>query len=258
MNVLGKMNRGTVCGVSLAVFGERFRAYPLSCYRLNLDHDLPSVYEGSGSVAEREGFLKSCTAGEEKEVEKKNRDPQRRRLRALCVFGCNALPRFADRSQAISDRLRIIPFTTVFRGTAMQDITLGAKLDAETAGIFLWSLYGYGALLDSGVSVFPETEQSRELKLDSIKSARPEALYCEENLVKGNPDEYLTSKMVYLHYRKYCEEHGYHHFGESRIIPEIVKYFGAEKCRQYVENKQVMCIFGIRWAPGVVGQNSYV
>ena len=254
LNVLASLCTETTCGISLSLFGERFQMYPLTQNRLNLIPDMDSIFDGIGSVAKREAALKTCTSGEKQQVERKYKDTEYRYLCALSVFGCNSLPRFGDRSQAISDRMRIISFPNVFRGTEKHDTLLGNKLRAELPGILIWALKGYGELLVSGSPTFPETEHSLALKRDAIKVSRPEELFCDEYLEKIVPNALpptenvlLPTVEVYRRYKIYCEERGYKAAGENRVIPEIAKYLGVEKARKSTCEGQKMCLVGARF-----------
>lgn len=245
LNILARLGKGTTCGVSLSQLGERFQEYPLTVNRVNIVQDMESIFEGSGSASKREAALKSCTAGEKIQVDRKHKPVEYRYLCALSIFGCNALPRFSDRSQAISDRMRIISFPNVFRGLQTQDLLLGEKLNAELSGILIWALRGYGALLDSGSPVFPETRQSQALKASAIKATRPEELFCDEMLEKVDLENELSTKEVYLAYKDYCNDFGYKAAGSSKVIPEIAKYMGVEKEKRSAPSGRMMCFIGL-------------
>ncbi len=252
LDVLARLNAGAVCGVPLSMFGEKFRTYDLTEHRLNMVQDMESVYEGVGSVSLREAILKSCTAGEKFQVEQKHQPPKYRRLTALPVFGGNVLPRFADRSRAIADRMRIITFPCVFRGTAGQDLTLADSLRAELPGILNWALRGYGMLLAGGSRTFPETASAAMLKADLIKSARPEELFCDDMLeVTPDGSGTLSTEAVYLAYQAFCIRNGFKPVGSSRVIPEICRYLGVEKMRSTMQGKKKTWLFGVRFPEGV-------
>ena len=216
--------------------------------RLNLVQDMDSIFEGEGSVTQREAVLKSCTAGEMSQVEQKYMMSEHRRLCALPVFGCNALPRFADRSGAIARRMRIITFPHVFYGTEKQDLTLADTLRAELSGILNWAFRGHGKLLADGCKTFPETTSASAIKANLIKSARPEEMFCDEMLIRtGDPKNVISSEAVYMWYQDYCQKNGYKPVGKSRVIPEIYRYMDVEKSISTISGSRRRCLKGVKF-----------
>ena len=246
LNVLQKLNEGSVSQVSLGRFGERFFIWPLAQNRVNIVHDMDSIYEGDGSVSLREAVLKSVASGESIEVERKHRQAQREHLRALCVFGTNTLPRFADKSNAIAQRMRIIQFPNVFRGTEKQVRAIHETFYEELDGILLWALAGYGELLESGRNGIWESESSWALKEEAIKDSRPEILFCDEMLEKVDFLDWKPSLDIYKAYEKFCFERGYKAAGMNKVIPLIVEYLGGERKRVRFNGRQFQGVRGIR------------
>lgn len=251
LDVLAALNAGVVCGVPLSAFGERFQTYPLTEHRLNLVQDMESIFEGAGSVSLREAVLKSCTAGEKLHVEQKHQGAEYRRMTALPVFGGNTLPRFADRSRAIADRMRIITFPRVFRGKKRQDLQLADKLRAELPGILNWAIAGYQMLVADGARTFPETKNAKLLKADLIKSARPEELFCDE-MLERDADAVESSDKIYQAYREFCQRNGNKPAASNQVIPKICTYTGAEKSSRMVDGKRLRCLVGVRLIPEIL------
>lgn len=232
LNVLQRLNSGTVSQVSLGRFGERFYIYPLCQSRLNCVHDLDSIFEGDGSVSLRESVLKSVCSGESMEVERKHRSVQRDYLRSLCVFATNTLPRFADKSSAISDRIRIISFPNAVRNTTAHIRSFSETLYRELPGILCWALRGYGSLLDSGANAVFESAVALDLRTSNDKSTRPEQLFCDDCLEPADPTYQVPSLSVYKAYCRYCSDRGYMPSGMSKVLPLIVAYMGIDAPRQ--------------------------
>ena len=246
LNVLQRLNDGTISQVSLGRFGERFFIWPLAQNRVNLVHDMDSIYEGDGSVSLREAVLKSVASGESIEVERKHRQAQREFLRALCIFGTNSLPRFADKSNAIGQRMRIINFPNVFRDTESQVRNLHEEFYKELDGILIWALRGYGELLESGRNSVWESGSSQSIKTESLKDSRPEILFCDDMLIKDEFPVWHRSLDFYKAYEKYCHERGYKPSGMNRAISMIVEYTGAKKQRVSQMGNQFTGIQGIK------------
>lgn len=229
MEILETVNQGSVCSISISDMGERFLNYDLTTARLNSVKDMDRVFE-TGNVSKREAILKSVTCGETAQVEKKHVAPVTRKFTALCVFGCNSLPRFSDRSQAIFDRMRIIRFPHKFRGTDKQDAHLVNKLKAELPGILNWAIAGYQQLKD--LQYFPESPAAVALKRDAIKASRPEELFFDDCLfATGNPSDNVRTTEVYTAYKNWCVDNGYKPQASNSLIPLVPSYFDGKVTR---------------------------
>lgn len=247
--VLETLNSGTVCAVSLSDFGKPFSIFPLTENRLNLVADMPAVWESASTAFEREAVLKSLTDGEIYSVERKYQDTVKRRLVALSVFGSNQVPRFADRSGAIRERLRLIPFLVKFRGTKKQNSNLKRELLSELSGVLTWALSGYGELITEGYSTFPESSNAEELKHEAELASNPILAFCEECLEPSDLDYFVSSDSVYKVYKAFCFRNGLKEMASSRAIPEIVQTMKAEKGRiRQDDGRRVAVIYGIRFA----------
>lgn len=256
LNILARLSAGVTSNVSLSQFGERFQDYALTHNRVNLVHDMDAVSEIGTGVTRRESVLKSCTCGEILTVEQKNQNPEQRHLSALPVFGCNTLPRFADRSNAIGDRMRIVRFPNVFRNTDAQDNNLCDTLEAELSGILNWALRGLGELLASGARVFPESESARLTKIEAIKASRPEELFCDEYL-ELDTGGYLLSTLVYDHYHRYCVRSGFRPADINSVTRDIAAYLGVVKDRKSTTHGRKTCIFDVAFQEWVLKHSEY-
>ena len=226
--VLEKLNSGTVCAVSLSDFGKPFAIFPLTENRLNLVADMPSVWETAATAFEREAVLKSLTDRESYSVEKKYQDVIKRRLVALSVFGSNQVPRFADKSGAIRQRLRLIPFPVQFRGAEGQNPNLKRELLSELPGVFVWSLTGYGELIVKKHKTFPESSNAEQLKHEAELTSNPVLAFCEECLERCDNGK-VSSNEVYELYRAYCTKNGLYPAASNKVIPEIAQNMGIDK-----------------------------
>ena len=245
--VLEKLNSGTICAVSLSDFGKPFAIFPLTENRLNLVADVPAVWESASTAFDREAVLKSLTDGEIYSVERKFQDIDKRRLVALSVFGSNQVPRFADKSGAIRQRLRLLPFPVQFRGKPGQDSNLKEKLLSELPGVFIWSLTGYGELLSEGYKTFPESEKAEILKHEAELKSNPVLQFCEEYLEHAKSDSVVSSENVYRAYQSFCNKNGLRASSSNIVIPEIVQIMGIKKPVPYGKSRR-KAFLGIRLA----------
>ena len=160
MNVLAHLvGEDNCCAIPLASLAARFGKTPLTEKLLNIVGDLPTMPE-SGSANSVEGFFKQITAGEEIPVERKGVDAYKAPAIARMVFATNSMPYVADRSKAIWDRLRIIPFNQRIRETKEQNPNLAAEIvAAELPGVLNWALVGLAKLRK--LRQFPECPEGR-------------------------------------------------------------------------------------------------
>ncbi len=244
---LEKLNAGAVCSVALSDFGKPFAIFPLTENRLNLVSDMPSVWESASTAFDREAVLKSLTDGELYSVERKFQNAVDRRLIALSVFGSNMVPRFADRSGAIRQRLRLLPFLVQFRGKPEQNPNLKKELLSELPGIFVWSLTGYGELLSEGYKTFPESEEAEILKHEAELKSNPVLQFCEECLERSVPESEVKSETLYRVYQSFCMKNGLKASSSNTVIPEIVQTMGAGKGRKFQDGRRVAVLYGIRF-----------
>ena len=106
-NLVGVEN---CCCVPLARFTDRFRCIDLTKSLLNIIGDMPTD-DGTTAPHNIEGMMKDAADGGSIPVEEKFKTPYTAKVTARSIFATNSLPHFTDRTQALQDRLRIIPFT---------------------------------------------------------------------------------------------------------------------------------------------------
>ena len=105
---------------------------------------------GNGNEADKVlAKLKGISGEDEQLVDRKNREMLSSvRLTVRFVISTNEFPNLPDASDALARRALFIPFERSFQGEA--DLGLGARLDAELAGITVWALAGLRRLLANG------------------------------------------------------------------------------------------------------------
>jgi phage/plasmid-associated DNA primase len=203
MHILGQLK----CQVALQNLGDRFN-------KILFYQKLGNIYDDlSHTDLLEDGFFKQLTGSGEVEAEFKNSNA-RLKYRNTCklLFTCNQLPspRF-DISTAFFDRWIIIPFLQRIRGTHMQDIDLGKKLDSELPYICMYLL--------SFLS-----RKKELLKINQLETAKTWMMYSNSVLsfmetVDRSPDGAVQCTDFYKVYIKYC--------GEKNLISKSFKAFGS-------------------------------
>jgi len=210
------------CCVPLSNFSQKFSLYPLTVSLLNLVGELPTHSEGSFETIE--GIFKDVTDGGLIPVERKNRDPEKARVIARNVFAGNSLPYFKDRSNAVWDRLRIIPFNVRFRNTPRQNPNLKLEIiEQELPAILNWALLGLVSLIHKN-KTFPESPDGLKLKDEHRKFCDIERNFLEENY-KESLDNHIESQLIYDRYRDWNRANGHNSKSQANFNQSVKRVF---------------------------------
>lgn len=117
----------------------------------------------------------------------------------------NDTPRNTDRSDAIYNRVIIIPMMHVIP-EAKKDRRLDEKLLSELPGIFNWALIGGKRLNANGR--FTVSKQSVEAGQEYKSENDVEALHISE-AYERHPEAWVTVDAAYQTYRTWCTDNGY-------------------------------------------------
>lgn len=218
-NLIGQKN---TCCLPLNKFTEKHSTHLLTEKLLNLVGDLPTASENI-SLHQVEGILKDIASGGILPVERKNKDPLQAPAIARCIFASNSLPAFADRSNGIWDRLRIIPFNQRFRGT--EKVNPNLKNDIvrdELPGVFNWAVKGLAKLRK--LKRFPDTAEGLKIAEKHRNDCDHEKQFFEESY-QGNNGGYFSKAALYKEYRTFCTDNGYHFRNESNFSNAVQRVF---------------------------------
>lgn len=221
-----------VCCIPLSRFGNRFGLHGLSTSLLNIVGDLPTAGECS-SIGAVEGMFKDIVSGGMIPVERKFQDVFMTKAIARNVFATNSLPMFSDRTSAIWERLRIIPFNEIIRGTGEDNKNLKNELvQEELSGIFNWSVKGLNKL--RSLHLFPETPCSAEIKAEHREICDQEGYFLKDNYEFDSQNTVGTVEL-YAHYKNVMKENGYRSSGMGKLSEAVRRVFPKA-----VRNKKVL------------------
>ncbi|OGV52925.1 MAG: hypothetical protein A2017_09250 [Lentisphaerae bacterium GWF2_44_16] len=235
-----------ICALPLGNIMDHFSTHLLTEKLLNIVGDLPTEDSNGYSLAKIEGALKDITSGGNLPVERKFKDPTMGAAIARCVFATNTLPRFADRSNGVWDRLRIIPFNNVIRDTPEDNKNLKYELVAEEMpGIFIWAVKGLAQLMR--LKSFPDVPDGRAVKDKHRLACDHERSFLEEALIVDN-NAFISAQELYQLYKQFCINNGYRNKHEGNFAEVVPKVFpGAVKKRQRMDGgRQIFVWSGIR------------
>lgn len=218
-----------VCSLPLPQFDQRFSSWQLTTHLLNVVGDLPTEGEGH-SLRAVEGMFKDVCDGGLVPVEHKHQEPSKAPAIARNVFATNSLPRFADRSGAIWDRLRIVPFEQRFRGTGMENRNLRFEIvEDELPGVFNWAVEGLARLLSD--PAFPEHTGGIDAKEQHRLSCDPERVFLEEHFAMGTADDYVETRTAYRQFDEWRADNGYSRRTEGTFADAVRRVFHTPKER---------------------------
>jgi phage/plasmid-associated DNA primase len=189
---------------------------------LNIVGDLPTS-DGLGNLHMNEGMLKDVSSGGDIPVERKGKDPLTAAAIARCIFASNSLPAFADRSNGIWDRLRIIPFNERFRGTSRHNPNLKREIAAaELPGIFNWAIEGLAKL--RGMKRFPEHPEGKGIASEHRLACDHESQFLLEDY-EEKEDALITKVELYNAYQEFCRANGYRPKNAANFGREVKRIF---------------------------------
>ncbi len=233
LSVLEKMLGERNCShIPYAKLGERFGLDVLGEKLANLTDEMGTVGDG-GDLRRLEEIFKALTGGASIQVEKKGVDPFTVKSIARLVFTTNNLPHVSDRSDALHQRLRIIPFEQVFRNGKREIPNLAEKLTREELpGILNWAVKGY-IKLKGEHTTFPESPAGEVLKRDHRLECDHELRFLEECTATGGR---VSSLDLYNCYCNWMKGNGLKAKSMPQFNKEVKrKYKNAVPCRSREE-----------------------
>ena len=177
--------------------------------------------------------LKSISSGESINYECKNKDVRSGNFKTLLIFNSNEIPPIKDKSEAVLNRLLIIPFNANFTGKADKSIK-----DEKLKNKIVLEYILYKALhLDFDKFIVPKAVQqqleSYQKENDSIYSYMFSYIEKKYHLVSCVPISFITDD-----YENYCYENGYN--PRKRIGKQLATHlnnrFKEDSCRYEVKN----------------------
>jgi len=216
------VGRNNTCCVPLTKFDDDHYSWQLTENLLNSVDDM-----GTAGLKNVEGVIKIATDGRELDIRRLYADGTKAPVIARTVAACNTVPKFYERSAAIWDRLRIIPFEVRIRDTAKQNSRLRYEIaDDELPGVFNWALKGLADLRD--MTSFPEHSQGLAYKDEHKELCDPEGAFLKDSF-EANADCRVESSYIYHHYKEWADENGYFKRSAGELNKRVEQIFGIPK-----------------------------
>lgn len=213
-----------VAHVPFSKFGDKFSIGLLTENLLNVIGEGDTELPRDAGLGRIEGVLKDACDGGLLPVEHKFCEPGHARATARCIAATNALPAFYDRSEAIWDRMRVIPFNERIRGTGKEDPRLRDKIiKCELPGIFNFAVAGLAKLRK--LTRFPETPAGAAMKAEHRSRCDHEREFLTEHYDEGSEGDMIPTQDVYLAYRSWMSARSYHAQGEANFGASVQRVF---------------------------------
>ncbi|MEI7900794.1 MAG: phage/plasmid primase, P4 family [bacterium] len=244
VNLIGKAN---VAHVPFSKFSDKFSIGLLTENLVNVIGEGDTELPRDAGLGRIEGVLKDVCDGGLLPVEHKFQEPCQARATARCMAASNSLPTFYDRSEAIWDRLRVIPFNVRVRGTSKDDPKLRGKIvDTELSGIFNFAVAGLAKLRK--LTRFPETPAGAAMKAEHRARCDHEREFLAEAYAEAPQDTVIATQEVYREYKNWMGTRNYHSLGDGNFAASVQRVFpNVRKGRpRSADGKQVHAWMGLK------------
>jgi P4 family phage/plasmid primase-like protien len=231
------LGRDNCSHVPLEVFGERFQLTATLGKLANIASEVGELDKAA------EGYLKSFTAGDTMQFDRKYKPTVSAPPTARLVLATNNRPRFSDRSGGLWRRMILMPFRVVIadddpgRVFGMHESEWWEE-SGELPGIFAWALAGLDRLRRQ--AQFTRSEVC-EQALDEYRiENNPARMFLLESC-QEDPQGQTPCGELYQSYRNWCESHGYSPLADRSFGKEVRRVFrkaerrevGQRGCRAY-------------------------
>lgn len=244
--ILGAAN---VSSVQLESFGDRFSKTETLGKLVNICGDVGELDQ----VAE--GVIKAFTSGNSMMFDRKCKQGIQCAPTARLMIACNSKPRFRDRSDGVSRRTKIVPFTYKIKDS---EKVLGMDKprfwiqSGELPGMFIWALKGLNRLRNQRGFTSSEIgrEVEREYKLDSNSPLKwmSENIEAASEEGESNP---VRCDFIYKSYSDWALRNGYKPVCEGVFGKEVKRNFPkSSKRRPRIGTSRVYCYYGIAFQDG--------
>ncbi len=193
-----------VAGPTLASLGTNFGLWPLVGKSVAIISDARLSGRADGpAITER---LLSISGEDALTIDRKMMEPVTCKLGTRFVILTNELPRLADSSGALPNRM--IPLRLTESWLGREDTGLTGRLLAELPGILLWAIVGSSRLKRAGR--FSEPTASADMRADMVDLASPVGAFVRDRCKVG-PEWWTPTADLHAAYKQWCADMGRDH-----------------------------------------------
>ncbi|NFI30839.1 hypothetical protein FDA37_01015 [Clostridium botulinum] len=218
-------------GISVKDYDTRFSNANIKGKSVNICTDDPTTrLEGVGS-------LKAVTAGEGIFVEKKGKDGLMIKAILTHISAINDLPSMQEKTNALFDRMIVIPFNKTF-GTK-EEVNRGEKdmlrdpllkekiINNELDIIISWAMEGLFRVIDNNYEfTIPKTlKDKKEEYREEVDSVRKWANIFYEPITPLYNDDYIKGSVLFNIYKAWCLNEGAKEVGRNSFYKSMNRLF---------------------------------
>lgn len=221
-NLIGK---GNIATLKPPQFNSQFQKSQLINKVCNIGDDI------STRPLDEIDTLKSIVSGDPITIDRKNKEPITQEFKLFLLFSANAMPIIKEKTDAVLDRLLIIPFNADFQGQKENRYIKTKHI--KNKYVLEYVLY---KLLYLDFEYFIEPKASREALRDySIKNDSIKGFVIDEYIPSNiHLIERVPISIIRQLYEKYCNDEGIK--PQGRIGISIVKHLNNETEYKYINN----------------------
>lgn len=215
------LGEGNHTSVKLQKLGERFGAWPLFGKLANL------VGEQEQIESQEEGLLKEMTGGDPTLFEQKLKDPILAVNTAKMIFSCNDPPTFGDKTNALWNRLVVVPFEHVVPADRKDPRLLDpGHWAAELPGVLNWAIAGLVRFRAAGrLTRSAKCEAAgRQHRTDSNPTRR---FLLDHYCLAPDGAEPIPTRRMFASYRAWCSQSNHRPTNDKNFGREVRRAFPA-------------------------------
>lgn len=244
LNIIPKNFRS---GISIKDYDTRFSNANIKGKSVNICTDDPTTrLEGVGN-------LKAVTAGEGIFVEKKGKDGLMIKAILTHISAINDLPSMQEKTNALFDRMIVIPFNKTFgtkeeveRGEKdmLKDPLLKEKIiNSELDIIISWAMEGLFRVIDNNYEfTIPKIlKDKKEEYREEVDSVRKWANLNYEPINPTSNDDYIKGSILFNIYRAWCLREGAKEVGRNNFYKSMNRLFKSQLKEIHKQQYYAIC-----------------
>lgn len=221
-------------GISIKDYDTRFSNSSIKGKSINICTDDPTTrLEGVGN-------LKAVTAGEGIFVEKKGKDGIMINAILTHISAINDLPSMQEKTNALFDRMIVIPFNKTF-GTK-EEVTLGEKdmlkdpnlksdiINNELDIIIAWAIVGLFRVIDNNYdfTICKTIKEKKEKYREDVDSVRKWANLYYKPIKSTCNEDYIKGSTLLNSYKAWCLKEGIKEVGRNNFYRSMNRLFKSQ------------------------------
>ncbi len=227
-NIQKLIGKESVCTLQPDEMDGKYNGPPLTQKKLNVVEEMKIAGSRDKSQLDIENMLKKISSGNSIRCEEKYGASWEAAATAFTLAATNSENvSLIDEEQSVTNRMRVIRFPRIFRGTENDNKDLKDLWKTEGAGIIFWMLDHLIQL--HKLDQFPDTERMKEVKYNyAFNKFDPKATFIKDYIREPTEGQVANTKIkdIWDAYKKDCEEGNVKTGSRMRFIAHLEKTTG--------------------------------